>query len=130
MKLKPLVKEWVEKAEGDYATAQRELRVKKSPNYDAVCFHAQQCAEKYLKALLQDAGIRSGKTHNLPALLNLLVAQKPLLESIRSRIILLNEYAVEFRYPGESADKPLAREAMENSRELRIILRAALGLTP
>lgn len=27
MKLKPLVKEWVEKAEGDYATAQRELRV-------------------------------------------------------------------------------------------------------
>ncbi len=28
MKLKPLVKEWVEKAEGgDYATAQRELRI-------------------------------------------------------------------------------------------------------
>lgn len=130
MKLKPLVKEWVEKAEGDYATAQRELRVRKNPNYDAVCFHAQQCAEKYLKALLQDAGIRSGKTHNLPVLLNLIVVKKPLLESIRPTVILLNEYAVEFRYPGESADKPMAREAMKSSRELRITLRAALGLAP
>lgn len=38
MKLKPLVKEWVEKAEGDYATARRELRVRKNPNYDASVF--------------------------------------------------------------------------------------------
>jgi HEPN domain-containing protein len=40
----------VTKAEGDFLTAGRELRARKSPNYDAVCFHAQQCAEKYLKA--------------------------------------------------------------------------------
>jgi len=126
--MKPLVKEWVEKAEGDYATAQRELRVRKNPNYDAVCFHAQQCAEKYLKALLQNAGIRSGKTHNLIALLNLIVVKKPLLESIRQQIVMLNEYAVEFRYPGESADKAMAREAMESGRIARTTLRVALGL--
>ena len=41
------VTEWVLKAEGDFLTAGRELRARKSPNYDAVCFHAQQCAEKY-----------------------------------------------------------------------------------
>jgi hypothetical protein len=45
--------EWVDKAEGDFSTALREFRVRKSPNYDAVCFHAQQCVEKYLKARLQ-----------------------------------------------------------------------------
>jgi len=50
--MKPLTSEWVEKAEGDLATAKREIRVRKAPNFDAVCFHAQQCAEKYLKALL------------------------------------------------------------------------------
>jgi HEPN domain-containing protein len=50
--MKPLTSEWVEKAEGDFATAKREIRVRKTPNFDAVCFHAQQCAEKYLKALL------------------------------------------------------------------------------
>ena len=47
-----LVHEWVEKAEGDFQSAQRELRARKAPNYDAAFFHSQQCAEKYLKAFL------------------------------------------------------------------------------
>lgn len=38
--------EWLAKAEGDLRTAQRELLVAELPNYDAVCFHSQQCAEK------------------------------------------------------------------------------------
>ncbi len=46
-----LMTEWIAKAEGDYATAGRELRARRHPNYDAACFHAQQTAEKYLKAL-------------------------------------------------------------------------------
>lgn len=50
--MQPLKNEWIIKAEGDFATAQREMRARKDPNYDAACFHAQQCAEKYLKALL------------------------------------------------------------------------------
>jgi HEPN domain-containing protein len=49
-----LTAEWVDKAEGDFDTARRELRVRHRPNYDAVCFHAQQTAEKYLKAFLQE----------------------------------------------------------------------------
>jgi len=59
--MKPLTCEWVAKAEGDFATASREIRVRKSPNYDAVCFHAQQCAEKYIKALLQEDEVPFGK---------------------------------------------------------------------
>jgi HEPN domain-containing protein len=50
--MKPLTREWIDKAEGDFATARREIRIRKAPNYDAVCFHAQQCVEKYLKARL------------------------------------------------------------------------------
>jgi HEPN domain-containing protein len=46
--MKPLTREWVAKAEGDRVTARRELRARRRPNYDAACFHAQQCAEKYL----------------------------------------------------------------------------------
>jgi HEPN domain-containing protein len=49
-----LTAEWGAKAEGDFATAGRELRARKRPNYDAACFHAQQTAEKYLKAFLQE----------------------------------------------------------------------------
>jgi HEPN domain-containing protein len=50
--MKPLTEEWIAKAEGDFTTAQRELRARKSPNFDAACFHTQQCIEKYLKAIL------------------------------------------------------------------------------
>jgi HEPN domain-containing protein len=45
-----LTAEWVQKAEGDFLVAQKMLRARKQPVYDAVCFHSQQCAEKYLKA--------------------------------------------------------------------------------
>jgi HEPN domain-containing protein len=51
--MNPAVAEWVSKAEGDFITAGRELRARKTPNYDAVCFHSQQSAEKYLKVILQ-----------------------------------------------------------------------------
>jgi HEPN domain-containing protein len=49
--------EWIEKAEGDWDMAQRAYRARKRPNYDAACFHTQQCAEKYLKARRNEAGI-------------------------------------------------------------------------
>ncbi len=91
--------EWVEKAEGDYHTALREYRVRKYPNYDAACFHAQQCLEKYLKACLQREEIYFPKTHDLNALLDLLLSTHPLLEVIRNDLKLISSYGVEVRYP-------------------------------
>jgi HEPN domain-containing protein len=67
--MKPITLEWINKAEGDWTSAQREYRARQRPNYDASCFHAQQCAEKYLKARLEEAGIAFGRTHNLTSLL-------------------------------------------------------------
>lgn len=54
--MKPLTAEWIQKAEDDFIVAQKMLRARKYPVYDAVCFHAQQCAEKYLKAFIQEHG--------------------------------------------------------------------------
>ena len=59
------VKEWMAKAEGDFTVARREMRARKSPNYDAVCFHRQQCVEKLMKALLIQLGVTPPKTHML-----------------------------------------------------------------
>jgi HEPN domain-containing protein len=47
---------------------ERESRARKNPNYDALCFHAQQRAEKYPKARLSEAEIAFGKVHDLVAL--------------------------------------------------------------
>lgn len=117
--MKPLTKEWFEKAEGDLATAERECRARKMPNYDAVCFHAQQCVEKHLKAFLQEHDTEFSKTHNLSMLLDKVVIIAPMLEILRPSLQTLNIYAVEYRYPGESADKDMAKKALKLCRNVR-----------
>jgi HEPN domain-containing protein len=47
--MKPETREWLHKADGDYAAAAREQAVADSPNHDAVCFHAQQAAHAVLE---------------------------------------------------------------------------------
>ena len=81
--MKQITQEWIDKAEGDFATAQRELQVQQMPNYDAVCFHSQQCAEKYLKACLQEANIAFNRIHDLSRLLDLLLPVEPDWEALR-----------------------------------------------
>jgi HEPN domain-containing protein len=44
-----ILREWLDKAEEDYAVAVRESRVRKSPAFNAVCFHAQQCKHNLLR---------------------------------------------------------------------------------
>jgi HEPN domain-containing protein len=128
--MKPLTSEWVDKAEGDFATAGREIRARRNPNYDAVCFHAQQCAEKYMKALLQEANASFGRTHHLVSLLDLLVTVAPAWELFRNELQSLNVYSVSIRYPGESADRDSAREALVLAKTIRAEARRALSLPP
>ena len=64
-----VVREWVEKAENDFVTAMRVLQSGADSPADTICFHAQQCVEKYFKALLVWKGIPFPKTHNIRDLL-------------------------------------------------------------
>jgi len=126
--MKPITAEWVVKAEADFATAQREGRVRKRPNYDGVCFHYQQCAEKYLKARLSESGIPFIKVHDLVALLEQVLKVEPNWEIFREDLAYLSDFAVAFRYPGESADKKTAVEAKQLCSFFRKTARRALGL--
>jgi HEPN domain-containing protein len=125
--MRKLADEWVEKAEGDYHSLQREVRARKQPNHDAACFHAQQCAEKYLKARLVAAGIQFPRTHDLVLLLDLLGEIEPMWQSHREDLAWLTAFAVEFRYPGESADKATATEALRRCKAFRSSVRCSLG---
>jgi len=124
--MKPLTREWLDKAEGDLATALRELRARKMPNYDAACFHSQQCAEKYLKAFLQEHDIEFGKTHNLTVLLDKAIPVVPILDAMRQLLQVLTVFAVDYRYPGETADKIMATEAVKLCKEVRSRVRELL----
>ena len=127
--MNPLTFEWVEKAEGDFFTAMRELRARKSPNFDAVCFHAQQMAEKYLKAVLQEYANLIPKTHSLADLMAVCMKIDPAYQMVQSDLNIMEGYAVQFRYPGQSADKLEAKTALKAARVGRAFLRIKLGLS-
>lgn len=123
-----LVAEWIEKAESDYRAAEREMRVRKEPSYDVVCFHAQQCAEKYLKAITLQQNLPLRRIHDLEVLLDLVIPDSPSWADYRDPILLLNDYSVDIRYPGEMASKEEARAAVGAMRKVRVKAREELGL--
>ncbi len=123
-----LTLEWVTKAEGDYFTARREVKVKNFPNYDGVCFSCQQIVEKYLKAYLQENGYLIPKTHILMDLLALCIKIQPAFQIIRADLNILEGYAINFRYPGESADLSEAKIAFKTASIAREFIRQQLEL--
>lgn len=88
--------------------------------FDTVCFHAQQCAEKYLKALLLQAGSESPRTHDLRLLLQRLPADLAVLFRMED-MVELNRYSIEARYPGEW--KEISRAEAERA----VMLARAVG---
>lgn len=123
-----VVKEWIQKAEGNFVSGLREYRARKLPNFDAAGFHAQQCVEKYLKAWLQMHNIRFAKIHDLLALKELCLSSFTELELHAESLGYLNQFAVAFRYPGESASREQAKRAVKVMKELRLIIREKMGL--
>ena len=124
--MNPIASEWIAKAEADYASALRELRARKNPNYDSACFHAQQCVEKYLKGIMQARDVFFSKTHDLCVLLDACLETYALWESFRPDFKMLTQYAVLFRYPGESATKAEAKQAVLATAKLREEFQSAL----
>src|SRR5690242_10481617 len=117
--MKRLTREWVTKAEEDWNAALTLHRVRKHPGYNAVCFHAQQCAEKYLKARLQQANVAFSKTHNLVFLHGLVVLIEPGWKSMLADLKFLNSFSVDVRYPGKAATQSDAKDAIKCCRSIR-----------
>jgi HEPN domain-containing protein len=122
-----VAREWVIKAENDLKTASHTLKIARGCPTDTVCFHAQQCVEKYLKAFLVSKGIDFPKTHDIERLVTLLP------ESIWLRLSIeeqrsLTAYATVTRYPGDYEAIPLteAKQSVKLARRVRKELRALL----
>ena len=121
-----VAREWMAKADNDLRSAAHLLKMKDCPT-DTVCFHAQQCVEKYLKALLVAQGIQFRKTHDLRELLALLPSRlRPSLDN--SEQDRLTEYATVTRYPGnyEPISLTEARQAVKTARRVRREVRKIL----
>jgi HEPN domain-containing protein len=118
--------DWVERAEGDWKVARRELEAADSV-WHVVCFLAQQCAEKYVKAFLEEQSVPCGKTHDLVVLVRATGGLLPELDAQTARLARLTTFGVAARYPGLRADQEAACEAMRTAEAVRIAVRAGLG---
>lgn len=110
-----------------FKTASHMLKIDEDCPTEIVCFHAQQCVEKYLKALLVMEGIAFPRTHNINELLGLVpVAIRPELETGEQD--RLTEYATITRYPGNYESIPMneARDAVKIARRIRVRARRFL----
>ena len=126
--LSGLSAKWIAKAEAHLGTAKRELAVKKGANPDAVCFHAHQCAENYLKARLQQSDVHFPTTPHLAVLLYLCADIEPSWETHRSRLSKLSAVNRLIQEPEESATPAMAKEALDLTAKFRIAARKTLGL--
>ena len=125
--MNPLTLEWIEKAENDYAAIQQ-LLLASNPLHDIICFHAQQCIEKYLKAWIQEANIHTPRTHNLQELLDLIVPMLPACSHWQPDFKIIMAYAVDPRYPGDSRTAEDTQHAMSICNAVRQAVRTQLKL--
>ena len=125
--MNPITIEWVEKAEGDFNAAEQ-LHYGTSPVYHVICFLAQQCVEKYLKAWLQENNIPIQRTHNLNDLLDLILPTMPAWRVWQNDLSTLTKHAVDSRYPEENATASDAENAMRICDKVRKAVRTALML--
>ena len=122
-----VVREWIGKAENDLKNAAHTLKMGRDCPTDTVCFHAQQCVEKHLKAFLVSKEIDFPKTHDVERLVALLPENIWLRLSVEEQR-LLTSYATTSRYPGDYEPIHLdeARDALKIvlrvRREIRKIL--------
>ncbi|HJS18273.1 MAG TPA: HEPN domain-containing protein [Anaerolineales bacterium] len=107
---------------------QRRYSLLKKPLLAAACFHAQQCAEKYLKALLLLKDVDFPKTHDLPTLDTLCQQNRILTGFDPHQLTDLTKYALQSRYPGSQPTLEEAREMIEIAKTVRRFARSFLGL--
>ena len=118
---------WAASAEEDFVLARTALQRKK-PLVSGACFHAQQCAEKYMKALLISKGADFPKTHDLLMLNNLCSVAGIFLEIEPKYLNTLTDYAARTRYPGQGPNVDDAKEAIELAKLVRSFAEKFLGL--
>lgn len=120
--LKSLIEKWMIKADNDLKTISNELS-SEEPVTDAICYHSQQAAEKYLKLFLVSNNIDPIKTHNIAVLLQKCNELDPVFDELEG-IEYLTDYAVELRYPDSFYVPEIeeAKEAYDDAKKVKDIV--------
>lgn len=119
---------WIDRAEDDLLNIRNNLAAASVP-WGTVCFHAQQAAEKYLKALLLAYGVRPPRSHDLGFLLAMCLEHAAALYTLGEDCARLRAYAIDSRYPDVpfTIDEAEGRAAAAAADRVRAAVRPVLG---
>jgi len=124
-----IVNLWFKKAESDFKTIENNLKSNDPPT-DAICFHAQQAIEKYMKGALIYFEKHITKTHDLVNLLTSIVHYIPELAEYEERLDEISHYGVEIRYPDIFYEPTLdeAQKSYETAKKIKDIITARVNI--
>jgi HEPN domain-containing protein len=115
-----LVSRWVEKAERDLRLAELALAQAEPCPFDLVCYHAQQCAEKYLKSYLVARQVEFPYTHDLRVLTGMIEGELGTGPFCRQAgALTVYESRTRYPYDAPDPDRAEALRALELAREVR-----------
>lgn len=123
---------WLDQAENDLTFARYALQ---GEFFHQVCFVAQQCAEKALKALHYHEGARTVLGHSVVGLLSPLLGTHPELDALNDSAAELDLFYVATRYPNGLADgtphrvftRAQAARALECAEQILTAMKVRLG---
>lgn len=116
----PSIADWLARAKEDAIAIESLLQGRPRVSWTAVAFHAQQLAEKHLKVFFVIQHARPPRTHSLTTLIDQLASSGYGMSDLRGDAELLEQYAVEPRYPGDVAipDERAGRAALEAAQRI------------
>lgn len=124
---------WVAKAQADLLCIENNLRSRETP-WELVAYHAQQAAEKMLKACLVGQKAVVPRTHDLGRLLGDCLAWPSCLAlaAIAADCDLLTPYGIAVRYPGDEPDVDAAeaRQAVAAAKRIAAAVQEVLARRP
>ena len=111
------VAEWFRFANMDLDTAKHTFETMRPAPLEIICYHCQQSAEKFMKALQIHFGEEVEKTHDLVRLVNSLRKYTEIPENFPHLLNTLTQFATKTRYPQQiNLDEALTRRGGECTR--------------
>ncbi|MEI2689515.1 MAG: HEPN domain-containing protein [Anaerolineae bacterium] len=113
--MKPTTLEWLARATEDLAAAQ--VLLSRPDLTNVVAFHAQQAAEKALKAVIEELDLGFVRTHSLTRLYELVRLHYPVVGNM-DMLDRLDSVYIEARYPGEMGLLPFGKPTSDEAADL------------
>lgn len=99
-----LAREWMKFACSDLDVARHLVNTFHPKPLEIICYHCQQAAEKAVKAVLADLGLRIPRSHDISFLLETIPADESPEEALFDQADSLTPYGVAVRYLTISQD--------------------------